>query len=114
MESARVRMTLTWSVPAGEMRSLAAALHGLMVVTRSEPGCSGCSLSTDLGTRAVIHYAEDWKTEEDLKRQLRSHRFAVLVELMEHSTEQPTIEFALADRTRGLDYAEEVRGSDGG
>ena len=62
-----------------------------------------------MGRQAVICYTEEWKTEDDLKRQLRSDRFSVLVELMEHSSEVPTIEFALTDSTRGIEYAEEIR-----
>jgi quinol monooxygenase YgiN len=80
-----------------------------MVSTRTEPGCVGCSLSTDMGRQALIRYTEEWQTEDDLKRQLRSDRFAVLAELMEHASEVPTIEFALQDSTRGIEYAEEIR-----
>ena len=80
-----------------------------MVSTRAEPGCVGCSLSTDMGRQVVIRYTEEWKTEDDLKRQLRSDRFVVLAELMEHASEVPTIEFALRDSTRGIEYAEEIR-----
>ena len=81
----------------------------MMVATRAEPGCAGCSVSTDMGAQVVIQYVEDWKTEDDLKRQLRSDRFGVLAELMELASERPLIEFSLAGMTRGLDYVEEVR-----
>jgi len=60
----------------------------------------------------VIHYLETWKTEADLRRQLRSDRFASLAELIEHATERPLIEFSLPDGLRGIEYAEEVRGMD--
>ena len=81
-----------------------------MVSVRAEPGCVGCSLSTDMGSQVNIRYVEDWKTEADLKRQLRSDRFAVLAELVEQASQAPTIEFTLAGSSRGLDYAREVRG----
>jgi quinol monooxygenase YgiN len=109
MTSPPVRMMLRWSVPPGESRPIASCLQGLMVSTRAEPGCIGCSLSTDMGPQAVIRYTEEWKTEDDLKRQLRSYRFLVIAELMEHASEVPTIEFCLKDTTRGIDYAEEIR-----
>jgi quinol monooxygenase YgiN len=109
MTSPPVRMVLRWSVPPGESRPIASCLQGLMVSTRAEPGCVGCSLSTDMGRQAVIRYTEEWMTEDDLKRQLRSDRFSVLAELMEHASEVPTIEFALKGSIRGIDYAEEIR-----
>ena len=113
MATAPARMILKWSVPPGEARPVASFLQGLMVVTREEPGCLSCALSTDVGGRAIVRYVEEWATEDDLKRQLRSERFAMLAELMEHATEPPTIEFELAGARRGADYAEEVRGGDG-
>ena len=80
-----------------------------MVSTSAEPGCVSCRLCTDVGPEAVISYVEEWKSEDDLKRQLKSERFAALAELMEHATRQPSIEFIVGDTSRGSDYAEEVR-----
>jgi hypothetical protein len=64
-----------------------------------------------MGPRVVIDYVEEWTHEDDLKRQLRSHRFAVLAELMEQASRHPTVTFSLAETTRGLEYAEEIRGA---
>jgi quinol monooxygenase YgiN len=111
MVSTPVRMSLRWSVPHGQWKPIVSALQGLMLSTRAEAGCVGCSLSTDVHKKLSIHYTEEWKSEDDLTRQLRSDRFAALLELMEHASESPTIEFALPGSTRGIDYAEEIRGS---
>ena len=105
-----VRMTAEWTVSPGETEILGAAMQSLMVATRAEPGCVSCSLSTQLGERTGFHYEEEWKSESDLKQQLRSGRFAKLAHLMESAMERPRIEFWLPDGTRGIEYAEEVRG----
>ncbi|HEX7138629.1 MAG TPA: hypothetical protein VF219_12305, partial [Vicinamibacterales bacterium] len=86
-----------------------AALQGLMVAGRAERGCVNCCLTTSMAERVTIKYIEEWRTEEDLKRQLRSDRFTALAELLESASGQPTIEFALPDSIRGIDYAGEVR-----
>lgn len=109
---AAVCMTLQWSVPPAESRAIAAVLQGLMVAARAEPGCLGCSFSTAIESEALIRYVENWKTEGDLVRQLRSERFTVLAELMERASQRPLVEFTFPGTTRGLDYVEEVyRGS---
>ena len=105
-----VRMTVRWFVPRGEMGPINTAMHSLMVTTRAEPGCLGCFLSTELGERTGFTYVEEWKTEQDLVSQLRSTRFAKLAHLMEGATEHPSVEFSLPGGTRGIEYAEEVRG----
>jgi quinol monooxygenase YgiN len=109
MASPPVRMTLTWSVPTGESRPITAALQGLMVAARGERGCINCCLTTSMAERVTINYIEEWRTEEDLKRQLRSDRFTALAELLESASGRPTIEFALPGAVRGIDYAGEVR-----
>lgn len=109
MESEPVGMTVRWHVPAGEAQSITAALQTLMLQTRAAPGCAGCSVSTEMGALVLIQYSETWKTETDLRRQVRSNRFSALAELIEHATEHPSIEFTLPDGRHGLEYAEEVR-----
>jgi quinol monooxygenase YgiN len=109
MESVPVCMTVRWRVPAGEAQSITATLQSLMLKTRAAPGCAGCSVSTDMGALVMIQYIENWKTETDLRRQVRSDRFSALAELIEHATEHPAIEFTLPGGPRGIDYAEEVR-----
>jgi quinol monooxygenase YgiN len=109
MVSATVRVTVEWRIPFCESKSIADALHSLMGAARVERGCIGCSLSTDAGDRATLRYVESWETEGDLKRTVRSERFARLAGLVEGASEPPTIEFTLPGGTRGLEYAEEVR-----
>ena len=103
-------MTVEWSVPRGEMGAITSAMNSLMVLTRAEPGCLGCTLSTQLGDRAGFEYTEEWRAEDDLIQQLRSGRFAKLAHLLESALEHPRIEFSLPGGTRGMEYAHEVRG----
>jgi len=103
-------MTVRWFVAPHELLAISGALNTLMVAGRAEPGCLSCHLSTDVGSRVELEYFEEWQGEEDLKRQVRSNRFARIVELMERATERPQIEFALPGGNRGIDYAAEVRG----
>jgi quinol monooxygenase YgiN len=109
MKSLPVRMSVKWRVPPSEAQSITTALQGLMLYTRAEHGCAGCSVSTEMGALVLIHYVETWETENDLKRQIRSQRFSALAELVERATADPAVEFALPDGTRGLEYAKTVR-----
>ena len=109
MPASAVRMTVRWSVPFGEARSITDALHRLMTSARSSPGCTGCSVATDAGRQVVVQYVEEWCAEDLLRRELRSDRFATLATLMERATCLPLVEFILPEGARGLDYVEEVR-----
>jgi quinol monooxygenase YgiN len=111
MLSTCVRMTIEWFVPLGQTRPITMALHSLAADTRTTRGCIGCSVSTDIGKRGAVRYIEEWQTEDDLRRRLRSDTFSQLVTLIEGAVQAPRIEFALDHETRGLDFVEEVRGS---
>jgi quinol monooxygenase YgiN len=103
------RMTVQWFVPRGSVRAIGTALSDLLVMTRAEPGCTGCFLSTQMGEHAGFKYIEEWETESGLKRQLCSDRFAKLAQLLESATAPPHVEFSLPGGLRGLDYADAVR-----
>jgi quinol monooxygenase YgiN len=102
-------MTVEWDATPQESASMAAALHALMVAARSEPGCVGCQISTQMGEKTRLRYVEEWRDEANLKQQLHSERFARLAEIMEHATGSPNVVFDLPSGRRDLSYAEEVR-----
>jgi quinol monooxygenase YgiN len=102
-------MVVEWNVPAGQACPITTALQHVMLSTRRQHGCLGCSLATDVGERVTLHYQEIWATEEDLGRQVQSERFTTLAQLIEAATEPPRIEFALPGGNRGIDYVFELR-----
>jgi hypothetical protein len=58
---------------------------------------------------ATIHYIEEWTTEPDMRRRVRSDRFTSLLAVLE-SAEDPRVQFDFVAQSRGLDYVEEARG----
>jgi quinol monooxygenase YgiN len=101
-------MTIQWLVPLGKTRSLTEALHSLMVTTRAQPGCLGCSVSTNVGDKGTVRYTEEWGSESALRDQFDSDRFHSLVSLVESASEPPLVEFELPHGSRGLEYIREV------
>ena len=113
MTAQQVRLTVKWAVARGEMGAISAALNSLLSETRAQPGCLNCVFSTELGARAAFTCIEEWATEKDLVQELRSSRFTQLAQLLESALEPPRVEFALPGGTRGIEYAELVRGNHG-
>ena len=110
MNACPVRLTIEWRVTAAEARAITEALHALMIAAQREQGYVNCSLSTELGKLATLNYREEWRTEDDLQRELSTPRFAKVAELIERASQRPTIQFHLAGVVRGLEYAEELLG----
>jgi quinol monooxygenase YgiN len=102
-----VRMTLTLKSSARSAKDLVDGFRFLMVPTRVESGCLGCSVWTE--PDLSVHYVEEWKTEEDMRRRVQSHSFTSVLGLVESVREAPHVQFDFVSFTRGLDYIEEVR-----
>ena len=109
LEQMPVRMIVCWLTPIGQAHRITMALHSMMDDTRALHGCVGCSVSTRIRDQGVVRYVEEWQTEEDLRRRVRSSAFTGLAALMEYAMKPPRVEFALPGGTRGLDFVEEVQ-----
>ena len=101
-----VRLTIALSeTPSRSAPELLDALRFLAVGTRVEPGCLACSAWIDAD---VVNYVEDWASEADMRRRVRSDRFTSLLAILE-SARDPRVRFDFVSITRGLDYIAEVR-----
>jgi len=108
-----VRLVVVLSPPTGGIQQLLHALRFLALPTSFEPGCLGCRVLADDNDGSVVRYEEDWASEEALRLHVRSDRFTQLLEVLESVPEAPSVQFDFVSQTRGLDYIEEVRNTDG-
>jgi quinol monooxygenase YgiN len=84
--------------------------QSLMRMTRLESGCLRCSVQVDEADRQTVHYEEEWATEGDLQRRIRSKRFSSLLALLESAAEPPKVQFNFMTTVCGLEYVAAVRG----
>jgi quinol monooxygenase YgiN len=106
MTNPMVRLTVTLSASAN-VQDLVEAFRFLMVSTRLDRGCLGCSVWSE--PDSSVHYVEEWSTEEDIRRRVSSDRFTSVLALLESVREPPHVQFDFVSSTRGLDYVAEVR-----
>jgi quinol monooxygenase YgiN len=102
-----VRLALALRASPRSTQDLIGALRFLLQTTRLEPGCLGCAVWSE--PDSIIHYEEEWATEEDIQRRIRSDRFTSLLSVIESAQEPPRVQFDFVSTTRGLDYVAEVR-----
>jgi quinol monooxygenase YgiN len=93
------------------VQALIQALRSLMLPIQFDRGCMGCHLFADIENPDCLFYFEEWVTQKDLEREMRSDRFTRLLSIMESSPTPPVLEFLFVPQTRGLDYLAEVRTS---
>lgn len=103
-----IRVSVVIKTWASIEQNLLDALRYLRIGTQLEPGCLRCSVWSE--PDASIHYMEEWATEDDLARHVRSPRFTSLLGVLESAPERPQVTFDFVTATRGLEYAAELRG----
>jgi len=103
-----VRLTVTLTAPSRRYaQDVIEAFRFLMIGIRLEPGCAGCTVWVD--GESEVHYVEEWESELDMRRRVRSQRFTSLLGLIESAHEPPRVQFDFVSSTRGLDYVTQVR-----
>src|SRR6185503_16385432 len=96
---------------AGKTHEMLQALRSVMLPAEFEVGYLSCRLYSEADEPDSLCYEEEWSTEEDLEREIRSIRFGRLLAVMETATGSPTLEVRLIAERRGWDYIHLVRSS---
>ena len=78
-------------------------LNSLVSAIRIQPGCEGCYCGQNLENENTIFLFEEWQTETDLKRHLRSAQYKKVLALMDMSLEPPDIKFNTVSASRGIE-----------
>jgi len=102
-----VRLKVALAASLGNTAQILEALRFLMVGTRLEEGCLGCTAWSD--QNSTVQYLEEWASEADMRQRVRSDAFTSLLAVMEAAKEPPQVQFDFITTTRGLDYVAEVR-----
>ncbi len=85
-------------------------LRSLIGPTRVETGCMGCRLYQEVNERYAITWMEEWNTQDDLERHLRSPQYRRILAALDMSDVQPEIRFDTVVDSKGMQLIEEARG----
>ncbi len=85
-------------------------LRSLIEPTRVQTGCVSCGLYRDLHDPGIIFWVEEWNTQDDLERHLRSPQYKKILAAFDMSEAQPDMRFNTVVETRGMQLIAEARG----
>jgi quinol monooxygenase YgiN len=107
MDRGMVRLNMALRASAHCAQDLLEAFRFLIVGTRAESGCLGCWMWND--PDGTVHYVEEWATDADMRRRVRSSCFTSLLAILELAREPPRVQFDFVTITRGLDHVAQAR-----
>ena len=83
-------------------------MRGILEPTRVERGCMSYRLYEDAEDKNAFVLLEEWATQKDLDRHIRTDNQRRLLALMDLMSEQPEVRFNTVTHTAGLDLIENV------
>jgi quinol monooxygenase YgiN len=104
-----VQVMLTMLLHPRRRAEMIQTLRSLMLLLPAAPGFVSSRLCQEADDANAICYAEEWHTQEDLDRQIRSSHYTRLLELMEEAAEPPELRLSWVTDVKGLEYLESVR-----
>jgi quinol monooxygenase YgiN len=67
-------------------------------------GCRACDVATDTADERLIHYHEEWESENAFRDHVRSGEFRQVLIAMDLSCEEPRIVIGKTSGRNGLEY----------
>jgi len=104
--------TLNMIVRPEGRRDLLETMRSMLEPARVERGCLSYRLYEDVENRNAFVLVEEWKTQQDLERHIRTDNQRQLLALMDLLSEQPELRFNTVSSTAGMDLIEDVLKTD--
>ncbi len=105
-----ITSTIRITAPENPNGEIVRVLRSLIEPTRVNPGCISCGLYNDLHDPSVIIWVEEWNTQDDLERHLRSPQYKKILAAFDMSSSQPDMRFNTVVETQGMQLIAEARG----
>ncbi len=107
-------ITSTIRITASEKSNgeIVRVLRSLIEPTRVQTGCVSCGLYKDLHDPSIIFWVEEWNTQDDLERHVRSSQYKKILAAFDMSSSQPDMRFNTVVETKGMQLIAEARGKD--
>ncbi len=99
-------------VRPGRRSDLLETMRGMLEPTRVERGCLSYRLYEDVENRNTFVLLEEWATQEDIERHIRTDNQRLLLTLMDLLSEQSEFRFNTVSYTAGMELIENVLSED--
>lgn len=104
----KILVTLRMTVRPERRKDLLESLRGMLEPARVERGCLSYHLYQDVEDKNTLVLIEEWKSQKDLERHIRTDNQRRLLALMDLLIEQPELRFNTLSHTAGMELIQDV------
>jgi quinol monooxygenase YgiN len=90
-----------------------AILRSVQGPTQAQPNCQSCRIYEEDGYEEAVLYMEQWGSEPDFQRHVRSDLYRRVLAAVELSRVTPEVAFHYVSETKGIKLLETLRGDAG-
>jgi quinol monooxygenase YgiN len=108
----KILVTLRMIVQPERRSDLLETLRGMLEPARVERGCLSYRLYEDVEDRNAFVLLEEWKTQKDIEKHIRTDSQRQLLALMDLMSEQPELRFDTVSKTAGMDLIKNILKTD--
>ena len=108
-----IQATIKMSFSPEKIDEILNILHSVVERTRAVAGCISCSVYLDTENKNMIIFEKKWRSEEDMKRYLRSEDYQKVLLVIEMADTKPEIRFDTVTGSRGVEMIEKARSNKG-
>lgn len=105
---AKMLVTLRMIVRPEKRSNFLETMRGMLEPARVERGCLSYCLYEDVENKNAFILLEEWATQEDVERHIRTDNQRRLLALMDILSEKPELWFNTVSQTAGMDLIENV------
>jgi quinol monooxygenase YgiN len=104
-----IQARLTIFADPNQREELVRGICALIESSRLDSGCVACRLYADVADPNALTLVEEWASQPDMERRLRSTAYGQLLQLMEVSLTPPETVFHTITETSGLETIRQAR-----
>ena len=95
----------------GDAHPAVELLRSVTGLIQAKRGCHACKIETEAAEPGLVHYREEWGSEEAFRRHVRSEEFQPVLVAMDMCSEAPQIVVGKLDGHGGMAYLRTLRGN---
>ena len=107
-----INASIRFTASGEKIEKLRDVLLSVLGPTEAMPECISCRLYQDESSPNNWLLFEEWRSEEGMRRHVKSEAYRVVLEAMELSREAPEVKFSLENKIEGFELIERIRGED--
>jgi quinol monooxygenase YgiN len=104
-----VIFTLHLKVAPNDRINIMKTIHPIIGSTSVRKGCLHCGLYSNSQNDDELILLENWKSQQDMEKHIRSDDFRKILTVMEAAKKKPEISFITVESTAGLELVEKIR-----